>query len=489
MINMIYETKRVPQGTVLYKGMRNVSCKTVLNSVQYFFVTDDVNVAKIYATHDLCQYRASRNLNLFNMTTDNIRMLLLSDTGMSFEDKRVIAMVTGVEVKKRNQAIYFSHLHTNMRKYLTDCSPGERFSHHNTNKLACIRMCSVFAKLGYDGYFANNLHSVFHSGEFHKEIMLCNATDVLEVVKSSVPLLSKLQFKKDGVLTMLKLYAKRSKNFLNMFNDMGYVTPVVAPGMAVKMYSEQKEHSSNNETLQIVRNTLDLDITVYVKEITNMHMLNQVVQVVFHRFDMACNHFVDLLNKEYDDLNVRLVSRCRKSPSGDCLVDTARKQGYPFIDRNVFSVKQYFILFPDQTEIELMDVVVAYQAGRVPSLHNTLSNATGFPLPTRRYLADDLWSMIQIDTLGESNLNKKRHPITGKEKQKGVKDLYRLKYIVYSNHDNNNKQVYNKYHKVIVHLINILKKPGYTNATKVERLRTIVGAFPVGYELVTTAGV
>ena len=154
-------------------------------------------------------------------------------------------------------------------------------------------------------------------------------------------------------------------------------------------------------------------------------------------------------------------------------MDTARKQGYPFINRNVFSVKQYFILFPDQTEIELMDVVVVYQAGRVPTLHHTLSNATGFPLPTRGYLADELWSMIQIDTLGEGNLNKKRHPITGKEKQKGVKDLYRLKYVAYSSNDNN-KRVYSKYHGVIAHLINILKKPEYTNAQKVARLRNVV---------------
>ena len=304
--------------------------------------------------------------------------------------------------------------------------------------------------------------------------MLCNATDALEVVKSSIPVLSKTQFKKDGVLIMLKLYAKRSKNFLNMFNDMAYVTPVVAPGMAVKMYSEQQQDSSNNETLRIVRNTLDLDITVYVKELTNINMLNGVVKTVFYRFDMACNHFVDLLNQQYDDLNIRLVSRCRQNQlSGECSVNTERKQGYPFINRNVFSVKQYFILFPDQTEIELMDVVVVYQAGREPMLHHALSNATGFPLPTRGYLADELWSMIQIDTLGESNLNKKRHPITGREKQKGVKDLYRLKYVAYSNNDSN-KRVYNKYHGVIVHLINILKKPDYTNAKKVERIRNVV---------------
>jgi hypothetical protein len=466
-VDSMFETKRVPRGTTLYKGMRSVSCKTVLNSVHYFFVTDDVSVAKLYATRDLCQYRASRQLNLFNMTNDNIRKLLLSDTSLSFEDKRVIAMVTGVEVQKRNQAMYFSEIHANMRKYLTDCSPGERFSHHTTNKLACIRMCAMFANLGYDGYVANDTQSVFHGGAFHKEIMLCNATDVLEVVKSSVPVLSKTQFKKDGVLTMLKLYAKRSKNFLNMFNDMAYyVTPVVAPGMAVKMYSEQQQQdSSNNETLRIVRNTLDLDITVYANFPVR---LKELVHTVFYRFDLACNHFVDLLNQEYDDLNVRLVSRCRKNPSsGECLVDTARKQGFPLINRNVFSVKQYFILFPDQTEIELMDVAVVYQqAGRVPTLHHTLSNATGFPLPTRGYLADELWSMIRIDTFGESNLNRKRHPITGKEKQKGVKDLYRLKYVAYSNRDNN-KRVYSKYHGVIVHLINILKKKDYTNATKV----------------------
>jgi len=464
-VDDVFETTRIPRGTVLYKGMRSVTCKTVLNSVKYFFVTEDVNVAKLYANRDLCQYRASRQLKLFNMTSANIRKLLLSDTILSFEDKRIIAMVTGVEVKKRDQALYFSGIHPKMREYLLDCSQGERFSHHNTNKIACIRMCAMFANLGYDGYFANNMQSVFHAGAFHKEIMLCNASDVLEVVRSSVPVLSKTQLKKDGVLTMLKLYAKRSKTFLTMFNDMN-VTLVVAPGMAVKMYSEQ-DPLSNQETLQMVRNTLDLDITVYVKDLANIKTL---VKMVFDRFDAVCNHFVDLLNQEYDDLNVRLVSRCRTDQIGGCLV-AARKQGFPFMNRDVFSVKQYFILFPDQTEIELMDVVVVFQDGRAPSLHKTMSNATGFPLPTRGYLADELWTMIKIDTLGQSELNKKRHPVTGKEKQKGIKDLYRLKYL-----SQNNNQL-TKYNGVVVHLINILKKKEYSNTVKAQRLRDVISVF------------
>jgi hypothetical protein len=463
----MFDSKIVPRGTVLYKGMRDVSCKAVLNSVHYFFVTDDVSVARLYATQDLCQYRTSRQLNLFNMSRANVRKLLLSDDRiLSFEDKRVIAMVTGVEVQKRNQAAYFSGI-MNMRKYLTDCSPGERFSSQIANKQACVRMCAVFENLGYDGYFANDTSSVFHAGSFSREIMLCNATGALEVTKSSIPLLSKEQFKKDGVLTMLKLYAKRSKHFLNMFNDMAYVTPVVAPGMAVKLYSEQ-EQGSNNGTLRIVRNTLDLDITVYVKE--PGRVAAPLIQTVFYRFDLACNHFVYLLNQEYDGMDVRLVSKCRKNlDTGECLLDPARKQGSPFINRNVFSVKQYFVLFPDQTEIELMDVVVAYQAGTVPTLDRALSNATGLPLPTRGYLADELWSMLQIDILGKSALNRKRHPVTGKEKQKGVKDLYRLKYIA-----SLNKRVFTKYHGIVAHLINILRKPEYTNAQKAERMRDVI---------------
>lgn len=462
----------IPKHTVLYKGM-SISCKTVPKSVEYFFVTEDIDVAKLYAHKDLCTYRTTRELRLFALTPANVYQLLLSSsTPLTFEEKQLIAMVTGVGVTKKNQAMYFEHLNAAMRQYLTDCSPGERFSHTNTNKLACVRLCKAFAQMGFDGYYAEPVNSVFHGGGFHREIMICNAADKLEIIRSMIPLMSQAQLKKDGVLNMLRLYAKRSNIFLTAFVEP-MITPMVAPGMAVKLYAELENRPNNHK----IHDTLDMDISVfihhdYIERLSptdRMTAVHQIVRTVFERFDLMGEQFVTLLNQEYDDLNVRLLKHCRIDPSTNtCMVDFTRTQGFPFLDRNVFAVKQYYVGFPDGTQVELMDVAVVYQRNIHRGLLNPeVSTDLGFPVPTLAVLAEDLWTMIQIDILGPSPQNQKRHPITGSAKQKGLKDLYRLKYVA-------SRAGFHEYLWIVNHLINIVQKKNYNNATKVQRLRNVL---------------
>jgi hypothetical protein len=456
----------IPKHTVLYKGM-SISCKTVPKSIEYFFVTEDPDVAKLYAHKDLCVYRTTRVLRLFALTPANVYQLLMSSSApLTFQEKQLIAMVTGVGVTKKNQAKYFEGLSAAMRQYLTDCTPGERFSHTNTNKLACVHLCKAFAQMGFDGYYAEPVNSVFHGGGFHREIMICNASDKLEIVRSMIPLMDRVKLKTDGVLHMFRLYAKRSNVFSSAFVEPT-VTPVVAPGMAVKLYAE-RDHEQN----KIIHDTLDLDISVFIDHeylerlspTDRMTVVPQIVFTVFERFDLICEQFVTLLNEEYDDLNVRLIKYCRPSTQ-TCLVDFTRTQGFPFLERNVFAVKQYYVGFPDTT-VELMDVAVVYQPKKTP-LDLSVSNEIGLPLPTLTALAEELWAMIQIDILGPSPLNQKRNPITGSAKQKGVKDLYRLKYVA-------NRAGLKQYLGVVTHLINIVQKTNYSNATKIQRLRNVL---------------
>lgn len=457
----------IPKHTVLYKGM-SISCKTVPKSVEYFFVTEDPDVAKLYAHKDLCVYRTTMALRLFALTPANVYQLLMSPSApLTFEEKQLIAMVTGVGVTKKNQAKYFEGLSAAMRQYLTDCSPGERFSHTNTNKLACVHLCKAFAQMGFDGYYAEPVNSVFHGGGFHREIMICNAADKLEIVRSMIPLMDRVKLKTDGVLHMFRLYAKRSNVFSNNFVEP-IVTPVVAPGMAVKLYAE-RDHEKN----KIIHDTLDLDISVFIEHeylerlspTDRMTVVPQIVRTVFERFDLMGEQFVTLLNQEYDDLNVRLIRHCRPSTQ-NCLVDFTRTQGFPFLERNVFAVKQYYVGFPDGTTVELMDVAVVYQPKKTP-LDLSVSHEIGLPLPTLTALAEELWAMIQIDILGPSPLNQKRNPITGSAKQKGLKDLYRLKYVA-------SRAGLKEYLGVVTHLINIVQKTNYSNATKIQRLRNVL---------------
>lgn len=380
----------VPKHTTLYKGM-SISCKTIPRSVQYFFVTEDPNVARLYASTDMCVYRTTRPLRLFAMTRPNIEALLTSPSvPLTYDERRMIAMITGVLVSKKNQVAYFGdYAAAGMRAYLTDCSQGERFSHHVTNKLACVKLCAAFAAMGFDGYYAEPVRSVFHSGEFHREMMLCNASKWLEIVTSQVPLLSSEEMIRDGVLRLFLLYAQRSGNLLR-FEDTPDLTPMVAPETAVhfyRAYSKNKTNNANNNK----NLPKSVDILVYLHPTSSQNTRNVVsdlVRVAQQGMTNLAQHFVDLLNREYHDLSARLNTTTTPLP----VAPQQQQQQQPADRMHVFSVTRYAVdisnHFQQQhtTRIGFMNVAVVHMPGfHRGMIHTDLSKHTGLPLPLPHY--------------------------------------------------------------------------------------------------------
>lgn len=373
----------VPKHTTLYKGM-SISCKTIPRSVQYFFVTEDPNVARLYASTDMCVYRTTRPLRLFAMTRPNIEALLTSPSvPLTYDERRMIAMITGVLVSKKNQVAYFGdYAAAGMRAYLTDCSQGERFSHHVTNKLACVKLCAAFAAMGFDGYYAEPVRSVFHSGEFHREMMLCNASKLLEIVTSQVPLLSSEEMIRDGVLRLFLLYAQRSGNLLR-FEDTPDLTPMVAPETAVHFYrAYSKKNGTNNKTNNTNNTNKNLpksvDILVYLHPRQRQTNTRDLVRVAQQGMTNLAQHFVDLLNREYHDLSARLNTTT---------IPVAPQQQHPGV-LYIFSAMRYAVdisnHFQQQhtTRIGFMNVAVVHMPGFHRGMIQTdLSIHTGLPLP------------------------------------------------------------------------------------------------------------
>jgi hypothetical protein len=265
----------------------------------------------------------------------------------------------------------------------------------------------------------------------------------------------------------LREYAVETQRFLNILSDLPELVPVVAPGMAVNMYY-QSTSSTNSPSDVTYLHTTDLDITVFMKRKVCVHTLRNVVRETFDRFDRACADFVRYYNTQTGE-KATLIKKCLQTQPNVCMIDITRKQGAPFFDRNVFAVKQYFVR-ANQTTHELMDVVVAYQPKFSNPVDTRMSAKTGFPVPKIGYLIPELWKMIHVDILGTSPFNKKRHPIIGKEHTKGLKDLYRLRFVLSRTRDKR----YDKYRKATRHLLNIIKKNSYDSEKKTSRIKNVL---------------
>jgi len=295
--------------------------------------------------------------------------------------------------------------------------------------------------------------------------------------KLGLPLLSRTQVK-ENMMSFLSLFCKNNDIFYSMFRSKNNVVNIlgirpiafVAPGMAIKLYSSVtpvKNMSINqksvfNETISVINNTNDMDFSINLsRNPVTTNELESVVTHVFTGFDNACVQFVNALGQSYNNLLIQLVQK-----GGNI---NPRYQGQPFSNKIVYAVKQYFVSI-DGVNYDLMDVAIQFDpAITEKSISQSVSKVLGVPMLKKRSLFEQLLIMIKIDILGTSQINIKRHPITGLEKAKGIKDLYRLKYLCFFGTSNTSQ-----YCSVISHMINVLKTTKYNNKSKAQRLRNII---------------
>lgn len=260
-------------------------------------------------------------------------------------------------------------------------------------------------------------------------------------------------------------YAEKTKRFSKLFADMPEVFPLVASGMSVKLLADRSQVRKSKYL-----ETTDLDVTVFVKKKVSVEQLRKLVSVVFERYDAACEDYARYYN-EHNESKARLLKRCPgKSVPTECPIDITRKQGEPFFDRHVYAFKKYLLKVSGE-EIELMDVAIAYQPGMTEDhVNQRLSASVGFPLPKISFLVQELTKMVHVDILGQSPFNKKRHPVSGKESQKGLKDLHRLRFVLTKTRDTQ----FDKHRALVKHLLNVIAKKDYTDEKKIERLQQIL---------------
>lgn len=437
---MDYEEKIIPVGTPLYKGLRygkNTPCRGIIGS-NIFYVTPNKNIAQIYAGNYLCTFSPKNDIRLFILNYKNINKLINSLI-LSKNTANRIKFATGVGTTKRSQYMYllsikriFSPQENTLRSKINLNSrtnpnaPGQRISFGNINSDTFKRLCNEFlTPMGYDGYYAFPKKSNYHSGIFHSEIMLCNASKKLVRMSETntktgitanllrTPLATNKNI--DAIISEL-FTTYVSHNPIN-FNTFGNTVMFLTGGMAVKLYLGNNKITNLNR--KAVNDTSDFDFTVATPGLFNSIGANASIKNIKTFMTAYFGKFVDLINLYYPKapVTLRVVERYKSFPP--------RLQN-SITGRSVYQVISFNIQTKNKV-FEFSDVAICSINGINENwIDKTRSAATGFPLLKHKYILKEVASVLVRSFLSSIKLNTNRNPINGEKKEKGIKDIRRL---------------------------------------------------------------
>jgi hypothetical protein len=448
-----FDIKIIPAGTVLYKGLRagpNVSCRT-LKDTSMFYLTENPEIARHYSTNYLCKFTSKKPLKLFVLNRENVGKLLQMSIFTKAEAES-ISFATGVGFTKIQQRNYLfkrygggpafvRFMNSNFGRRLNagvlaaPNSMGARASLYNTNKEAFSVICKkFFGPKGYDGYYAYQKTTPYHRnktgmlGEFHSEMMICNASKkiirVSETKKipggnQNIPLfntpLATNQNIQDAIPRIFIEFVKINKIPYN-FVDKRFT--YLTGGMAVRVLTNNV--ALNNTIKNKVENTNDFDFTVATPRQYTPAYLQAAIKKTREVFDPYLTNFVNTLNAYYPSVSTSTLEIIPKR------VFSNGKIQNNLTGRTLYTVISYNIKTGSKT-IDLADVAICWVPGIDETwIDKTTTNSKGFPVLKHNYLLKDIGILLAKSFFSRNKFNTKRNPLTGSSKEKGEKNMYRL---------------------------------------------------------------
>jgi hypothetical protein len=407
-----------PKNQVLFKGFENLSCKVLLRSTKFFYLTENPRTAKNYG--NVCKYRTKKTVRLFDLTHANIEKLIRSQYPLSSETKGLLRVVlgTGVTVGEQVAAakILLGNRNAGPLPKVTNTRKGQRLSYKDLNRLVFGNLSREFlVPEGYDGYYAPKKPSLFHGGTFHSEIMLVNAYQSIENAVGPTPVVTRKTFK----WALPKLFLEYTKGTTRLVRQYGGdLTIFCTGGMAVRLYLQQKKKSLPPK----IRRTSDFDFTFAIPR--RLRSEAQVSSYVYTMQKIMTAHlmgFVRWLNREYVGINARLkVNKFTRSP-----YDAPRVQ-VPGTGRKVYQVVTYQIATGHNDITDLVDTALAvYPRASRSMLHLPYSYKLGIPIQKLKYQLRDSMALLSGSFI-HRGLISHRNPLTGKTKEKGYKNAERV---------------------------------------------------------------
>jgi hypothetical protein len=420
---MVFSETILPAGKILYKGLKGVTCQTLLRDTRAFYLTENPNTAKDYGVS--CKYRLKKTIRLFNLSHKNISELLKSKYPISEKTKHLLrtALGTGVTVGQQvraARALFGKDAGRLPRP--TNKRLGQRLSYTELNKLAFGNFTREFLiPEGYDGYYAAKKKTTFHGGVFHSEIMINNAYQTIERVSGSarMPVATTRSIKWARPRLFME-FSKGTKRLVRPYG--GGLTIFCTGGMAIRLYLQKRKQQLPPK----IRKTADFDFTFGLP-----HKLTSDTEVATYVYSMRkimtdhLNDFVMYLNRHYKGVNARLkVNNFSRSP-----YDNPRVQ-VPATGRKIYQVISYQIITGNNDVTDIVDTALAvYPGASRHMLHLPFSTKIGIPIQRLRYQLKDSLALLS-GSFVYKGLISHRNPISGKVKEKGLKNTERTKKLL-----------------------------------------------------------
>jgi hypothetical protein len=408
---MIFEETVLTKGTRIYKGTRIRS--VMLRDMRYFFATTNSRVARVYG--QTSAYLAKKPLRLFTMSVKNLKLLVTKYPGLSKETRTLLRFALGVGTTRAQQVQAYKVLY-GTRAFLPGARnkrPGQRLSIADIDHDLAKRLTREFLRPErYDGYYSPSKRTIFHSGLFHSEIMLCDATHSLErPVNSSRPRVVVDQ--RSLVDSLPQLFVAYCKTHRRLTRQYGGFVPYLGGGMAVKLYLEARALRAPAK----VRNTSDFDFTFAVPR--RLRSRIDISNRIFAMRQIMSRHvsgFITWLNKEYKATGAKLV-----------VVDFVPPiRVLPATGKTVYQVISYKLQFPGMTKpIDFVDSTLAYVPGiSREHLHLPYTRLYGIPMERLKYMYRNV-AVVLAGSFVYPGI-KNRNPLTGNRPEKGLKNTARL---------------------------------------------------------------
>ena len=418
---MVFTETIFPPGKILHKGLEGIPCQVLLRDTRFFYLTESAPTAKNYG--NLCSFKVKKTLRLFDLTHKNIETLVRSKYPIKSDTKGLLRIVLGTGITVGEQVAAVRELlgknagklprNTNTRK-------GQRLSYKELNKKAFGALAREFLiPEGYDGYYAPAKKSVFHGGTFHHEIMLNNAYQKIERLRGPAPVISSKSF--SGALPRIFMdYCKKTTRLVRPYG--GGLTIFCTGGMGVRLYLM----ALGKDLPPKIRRTNDFDFTFAVpRQLSSEKLVSTYALTMRTIMYEHLNGFVRYLNRQYTGINASLrVNRYRRSA-----YDAPRLQ-VPGTGRRVYQVMSWQIITGKNEVTDLVDTALAvYPHSSRDMLHLPFSYKAGIPIQKLKYQLKDSLALLSGSLL-HRGLISKRNPLIGEAKEKGQKNVERVKELM-----------------------------------------------------------
>jgi len=408
---MIFGETVLSKGTRIYKGLRTRS--VMLRNVRHFFATTNSRVARVYGQPSV--YLAKKPLRLFTMSPKNLQLLVNKYPGLTKETRTLLRFAMGVGTTRAQQVQAYKVLY-GPRASLPGARnkrPGQRLSVADIDHDLAQRLTREFLRPErYDGYYAPRARTIFHSGMFHSEIMLSDATHSLERrVALNRP--RAVLDQRTLVESLPQLFVAYCKTHRRLIRQYGGFVPYLGGGMAVKLYLEARAIRAPAK----VRDTSDFDFTFAVPR--RLRSRIDISNRIFAMRQVMSSHvsgFITWLNKEYKATGAKLV-----------VVDFVPPiRVLPATGKTVYQVISYKLQFPGMSKpIDFVDSTLAYVPGiSREHLHLPYTRLYGIPMERLKYMYRNV-AVVLAGSFVYPGI-KNRNPLTGNRPEKGLKNTARL---------------------------------------------------------------